>query len=103
MLLHRNHYFKSFVLSRALDLDQFVVPILKILYTSPDRNSHHIYMALIILLVLSEDNLFNESVHDITLKNIVWYTDRQLTEISLGGLIVLVIIRTIQFNMSRAR
>ncbi|CAG2123430.1 unnamed protein product, partial [Medioppia subpectinata] len=102
MLLHRNHYFKSFVLSRALDLDQFVVPILKILYTSPDRNSHHIYMALIILLVLSEDNLFNESVHDITLKNIVWYTDRQLTEISLGGLIVLVIIRTIQFNMSRA-
>ncbi|CAG2107268.1 unnamed protein product, partial [Medioppia subpectinata] len=38
-----------------------------------------------------------------TLKNIVWYTDRQLTEISLGGLIVLVIIRTIQFNMSRAR
>ncbi|CAG2167525.1 unnamed protein product [Oppiella nova] len=103
MLLHRNHYFKSFVLSRALDLDQFVIPILKILYTSPDRNSHHIYMALIILLVLSEDNLFNESVHDITLKNIVWYADRQLTEISLGGLIILVIIRTIQYNMSRAR
>ena len=65
MLLHRNQYFKTFVLSRAVDLDQFVVPILKILYSSPERNSHHIYMALIILLVLSEDNLFNESVHDI--------------------------------------
>ena len=65
MLLHRNQYFKTFVLSRAVDLDQFVIPILKILYSSPDRNSHHIYMALIILLVLSEDNLFNESVHDI--------------------------------------
>jgi hypothetical protein len=37
------------------------------------------------------------------LKNIVWYTDRQLSEISLGGLIILVIIRTIQFNMSRTR
>lgn len=65
MLLHRNQSFKIFVLSRALDLDQFVIPILKILYTSPERNSHHIYMALIILLVLSEDHLFNESVHDI--------------------------------------
>ena len=65
MLLHRNQYFKTFVLSRAVDLDQFVIPILKILYTSPERNSHHIYMALIILLVLSEDHLFNESVHDI--------------------------------------
>ena len=65
LLLHRNQYFKSFVLSRASDLDQFVIPILKILYNSGDRNSHHIYMALIILLVLSEDNLFNESIHDI--------------------------------------
>jgi hypothetical protein len=37
------------------------------------------------------------------LKNVVWYTDRQLSEISLGGLIILVIIRTIQFNMSRTR
>jgi hypothetical protein len=65
MLLHRNQFFKTFVLSRTADLDQFVIPILKILYSSPERNSHHIYMALIILLVLSEDNLFNESVHDI--------------------------------------
>lgn len=55
MLLHQNQHFKTFVLSRTTDLDQFVVPVLRILYNSPDRNSHHIYMALIILLVLSED------------------------------------------------
>lgn len=65
LLLHRNPSFRSFVLSRAADLDSLLVPILKILYSSPERSSHHIYMALIILLILSEDNLFNSSIHEI--------------------------------------
>lgn len=38
-----------------------------------------------------------------TLKNISWYTERALTEISLGSLLILVVIRTIQFNMTRTR
>lgn len=41
------------------------MPILQILYHAQDRNSHHIYMALIILLILSEDDLFNKAIHDI--------------------------------------
>ena len=41
-----------------------VVPILKTLYHAPDSNSHHIYMSLIILLILSEDDLFNRTVHE---------------------------------------
>jgi hypothetical protein len=41
-----------------------VVPILKTLYHAPDSNSHHIYMSLIILLILSEDDLFNKTVHE---------------------------------------
>ncbi|RUS74554.1 hypothetical protein EGW08_017679 [Elysia chlorotica] len=36
-------------------------------------------------------------------KNVTWYKERQLTEISLGGLLILVVIRTIQFNMTRMR
>nr|XP_027193748.1 dymeclin-like [Dermatophagoides pteronyssinus] len=103
MLLHQNGHFKTFVLSRTTDLDQFLIPVLRILYNSPDRNSHHIYMSLIILLVLSEDNLYNSIIHDITIRNITWYTERNLTEISLGGLIILIIVRTIHFNMSRNR
>lgn len=38
-----------------------------------------------------------------TLRNITWYQDRQLSEITLGGLIVLVVIRAIQYNISRTR
>jgi hypothetical protein len=64
-LLHKNASFRNYVLSRTEDLHQIIIPILKILYTSTERNSHHIYMALIILLILSEDNLFNSAVHDI--------------------------------------
>ena len=39
--------------------------MLRILYQAQERNSHHIYMALIILLVLSEDDVFNKAVHEI--------------------------------------
>lgn len=38
-----------------------------------------------------------------TLKNIHWYTERSISEISLGGLLILVVIRTIQYNMLKMR
>lgn len=102
LLLHRNLAFKTYLLGR-LDLQELIIPILKTLYNAPNSNSHHIYMSLIILLILSEDDGFNKSVHETKLKNISWYTERQLTEISLGGLLILVIIRTIQYNMLKMR
>ena len=37
------------------------------------------------------------------LKNVTWFKERTLTEITLGGLLILVVIRTIQFNMTRMR
>ena len=42
-----------------------MMPLLKILYNAQDKNSHHIYMALIILLILSEDDAFNKCVHEL--------------------------------------
>lgn len=42
-----------------------VIPILQILYHAPDNTSHHIYMSLIILLILSEDESFNKRIHEI--------------------------------------
>jgi dymeclin len=60
-------------------------------------------MSLIVLLILSEDDEFNKSVHNIILKNVIWYTERSISEISLGGLLILVIIRTVQYNMLKVR
>lgn len=102
LLLHRNHSFKSYILNRE-DLDLLIVPILKSLYNAPNSNSHHIYMSLIIILILSEDDGFNETIHDLKLKNVTWYVERALTDISLGGLLILIVIRTVQYNMLKMR
>jgi len=42
-----------------------VMPMLKILYHAQEKNSHHIYMVLIVLLILSEDDCFNKATHEI--------------------------------------
>ncbi|CAH0550083.1 unnamed protein product [Brassicogethes aeneus] len=102
LLLHRNASFKTFLLGR-FDLESLIVPILKTLYNAPNSNSHHIYMSLIILLILSEDETFNKSVHQTKLKNVAWYSERTLSEVSLGGLLILVVIRTVQYNMLKMR
>lgn len=47
------------------------MPILKILYHAPEKNSHHIYMALIILLILSEDDIFNKAIHEMVGQHII--------------------------------
>ncbi|XP_054842489.1 dymeclin isoform X2 [Eublepharis macularius] len=101
-LLHQNTNVRTYMLART-DMENLVLPILEILYHVEERNSHHVYMALIILLILTEDDSFNRSIHEVILKNITWYSERVLTEISLGSLLILVVIRTIQYNMTRTR
>ncbi|KAL7646893.1 UNVERIFIED_CONTAM: hypothetical protein RMT77_002150 [Armadillidium vulgare] len=102
VLLHKNSDFRTYVLSRT-DIETLVVPILKTLYNATDSTSHHIYMSLIIILILSEDDSFNKTIHDIFLNDISWYTERPISHISLGGLLILVVIRTITFNMNKMR
>ncbi|KAG7210930.1 hypothetical protein KM043_016305 [Ampulex compressa] len=102
MLLHRNSSVKHDIMKRP-DIQLLVTPILQILYHAPNNTSHHIYMSLIILLILSEDETFNKKIHEIMLKGISWYTERSISEISLGGLLILVVIRTIQYNMFKMR
>lgn len=38
---------------------------MKILYGASQTSSHHVYMALIIILILSEDDCFNKAIHDV--------------------------------------
>ena len=71
LLLHRNTKFRSYVLAGS-DIDQLVIPILHTLYTctvsAEQASNHHIYMSLIILLIASEEDLFNQTVHSSILK-----------------------------------
>jgi len=48
-------------------------------------------------------NTIDEYILFKMLKGVTWYTERSISEISLGGLLILVVIRTIQYNMFKMR
>uniref|UniRef100_A0A8C4QHW9 Dymeclin n=1 Tax=Eptatretus burgeri TaxID=7764 RepID=A0A8C4QHW9_EPTBU len=102
LLLHYNSSMRTFVLART-DIENLVLPIAQTLYWVEENNSQHVYMSLIVLLILSEDDTFNASIHEVMLSGVSWYTERSLADISVGSLLILVLIRTIQFNMTRTR
>jgi len=102
LLIHKNPSFLKYLLARK-DLEIILVPILQVLYTAPEQDAHQIYMALIVLLILTQEDEFNNHVHHMTVSDVKWYKDKNITGISVGSLIVLIILRTIQFNMSKMR
>ncbi|XP_061376168.1 uncharacterized protein LOC133318196 [Gastrolobium bilobum] len=101
-LLQGNCAFLEYVLVRT-DLDTLLMPILEALYNAPRRTANQIYMLLIILLILSQDSSFNASIHKLILTGVPWYKERLLHQTSLGSLMVIILIRTVQYNLSKLR
>ena len=60
-------------------------------------------MILIILLILSEDTILNNVISEITLPQVTWFTEKLLTDLSLSSLMVLVLLRTIQVNITEMK
>uniref|UniRef100_A0A2P2I3T6 Dymeclin n=1 Tax=Hirondellea gigas TaxID=1518452 RepID=A0A2P2I3T6_9CRUS len=102
LLMHNNYNFRSYLLSLS-ELEVVVLPLLQTLHFAAKLSSHHVYMALIVLLMFSEDGAFNAILHDIPVATVPWYCERTLYNISLGDLLILVLIRTITFNMTKMR
>ncbi|CAA6658509.1 unnamed protein product [Spirodela intermedia] len=101
-LVYGNSDFLEYVFVRT-DLDTLLMPILETLYNASRRTSNQIYMLLIILLVLSQDSSFNASIHKLVLPSVPWYQERRLHNTSLGSLMVVILIRTVMYNMSKLR
>ncbi|KAH6768498.1 dyggve-melchior-clausen syndrome protein [Perilla frutescens var. frutescens] len=101
-LMHGNSYFLEYVLVRT-DLDTLLMPMLETLYNAPRRTANHIYMVLIVLLMLSQDSSFNTSIHKLMLPNVPWYQERRLHQTSLGSLIIIILVRTVKYNLSKLR
>ncbi|CAN8306303.1 unnamed protein product [Cochlearia groenlandica] len=102
-LLQGNSDFKEYVLVR-IDLDTMLMPILETLYNASKRtSSNQIYMMLIVLLILSQDSSFNACVHKMILPSVPWYKEHLLHQTSLGSLMVIILIRTVQHNLSKLR
>ncbi|XP_063723494.1 dymeclin-like isoform X2 [Symsagittifera roscoffensis] len=102
MLLHKNSAFLNYVMTRS-DIDKLLLPLLKVLYTPKSASSHHLYMILIILLILSEDTILNHVMTEIMLPQVTWFTEKLLTDVSLSSLMVLVLLRTIQVNITQMK
>lgn len=102
LMLHQNEAFMSHMLKRD-DLGNLVLPLLEILYNAEERSSHLIYMTLIVLLILSQEEDFSVQMHRTMLHEVEWYKDRKLHGISLGGVLCLVFIRMIQHNIFKMR
>nr|KJB38199.1 hypothetical protein B456_006G242500 [Gossypium raimondii] len=101
-LVQGNSDFLEYVLVRT-DLDTLLMPILETLYSASRRTSNQIYMLLIILLILSQDSSFNASIHKMILPGVPWYKEHLLHQTSLGSLMVIILIRTVQYNLSKLR
>ncbi|KAL7220356.1 hypothetical protein ACSBR2_013270 [Camellia fascicularis] len=101
-LVHGNSDFLEYVLVRT-DLDTLLMPMLEALYNASKRTSNQIYMVLIILLILSQDSSFNASIHKLVLPSVPWYQERLLHQTSLGSLMVIILIRTVKYNLSKLR
>ncbi|KAL2469817.1 Dymeclin [Abeliophyllum distichum] len=101
-LVHGNSDFLEYVLVRT-DLDTLLMPMLETLYNAPRRTSNHMYMVLIILLILSQDSSFNSSIYKLMLPSVPWYQERLLHQTSLGSLMVIILIRTVKYNLSKLR
>ncbi|KAI8373494.1 Dymeclin [Choanephora cucurbitarum] len=105
LILKENESFRVFVLSRT-DQETIYLPILKLIYESMEAKANYaqLYMLLLILLILSEDDVNNEALHKVTVNQLPWLTERPLLKsISLGGLVILVLIRALQLNLSHHR
>ncbi|KAJ4722539.1 Dymeclin [Melia azedarach] len=101
-LVQGNSDFLEYVLVRT-DLDTLLMPILETLYNASKRTPNQIYMLLIILLILSQDSSFNASIHKMILPSVPWYKEHLLHQTSLGSLMVIILIRTVKYNLSKLR
>nr|GMD80819.1 dymeclin isoform X2 [Ipomoea batatas] len=101
-IVHGNSDFLEYVLVRT-DLDTLLMPLLETLYNAPRRAPNQIYMVLIILLILSQDSSFNASIHKLMLQSVPWYKERVLHQTSLGSLMVIILTRIINYNLSKLR
>eukprot|EP00667_Euglena_gracilis_P003946 EG_transcript_3959 len=102
VLLHENPALREFTIHQE-NLSALLEPVLRCLYAVETKYVNSVYMQLIILLMLSQDGSFNSNIHLSVIPSVPWYRERCLTNISLGSLLVVVLIRVVQHNLQHTR
>mmetsp|Transcript_38108 Transcript_38108/g.88693 ORF Transcript_38108/g.88693 Transcript_38108/m.88693 type:complete len:727 (-) Transcript_38108:766-2946(-) len=103
-------------LSVRSDLDIILLPLLKTLYEKSTmhtpskrdnttvRTRSSLYVPPILLLMVSQDPSFGSDAFRRSIVSFVpWYVERQLCNISLGSLMILILLRSISHNLNCIR
>ncbi|EGF78915.1 hypothetical protein BATDEDRAFT_90322 [Batrachochytrium dendrobatidis JAM81] len=87
------------------DPDVLMLPLLHLIYEAVEKKTNYsqLYILLTILLILSQDDVHNENSHKVTISPPAWFTERIIRFVTLGDLVMLILIRVIQANISRHR
>jgi len=94
-LLAINMAYRKFVIT-GTDIALLICPILKDIYESNKDDSDISDELFSILQILVTDEMFNKAIHSsCKLGQVLWYKERYLKNIKLGGLIILVLIRAV--------
>eukprot|EP00472_Partenskyella_glossopodia_P013644 CAMPEP_0197515824 /NCGR_PEP_ID=MMETSP1318-20131121/823_1 /TAXON_ID=552666 /ORGANISM="Partenskyella glossopodia, Strain RCC365" /LENGTH=730 /DNA_ID=CAMNT_0043064287 /DNA_START=338 /DNA_END=2527 /DNA_ORIENTATION=- len=102
-LLSHNKPFKEEVYSKS-DADVIVMPILKMLYSAKDLSHNRVYMGLIVLVILTSDKSFCDTLHNrLLIPSADWFKDHHLKDISLGSLTMIVLMRAMRENLYNHR
>jgi hypothetical protein len=103
MLFRFNKLFKEYMFVKS-DLSSLISPMLCKLYQEAETISTETYVILIILLILSEDPEFSRFIHTrLQIESVPWTKDVLIKDISLGSLLMFVILKLAQYNLSKRK
>lgn len=68
----------------------------------PFRSQSQLYVIIILLLLFSQDPSFgSDAFRRVLVASVPWYKERFLKDISLGSILLLVLLRSLSFNLNR--
>jgi hypothetical protein len=110
LLMTRNNHFRIYFLSRT-DPETMVnyfylikiLGLLKLAYeASEDHHAVEILMLILdIFVIISLDDAYILNLQKISITSPSWYTERKLRNVSLGGVLSLLIMRILNYNFSK--
>jgi dymeclin len=60
-----------------------------------------LYLLLDILIIVSQDKIYAKNTQIINISSPAWYSERSLRHLTLGGLLMLIILRLISLNLTK--
>jgi hypothetical protein len=68
----------------------------------PYRSQSQLYVVIILLLLLSQDSSFgSDAFRRVSIPIVSWYKERYLKDIRLGSVLILILLRSLTFNLTR--